>query len=157
MDFLKKKDLKKGAKVLEIGCGWGLTGIFCARNFGAKVQGVDIDPDVFPYLDLHAKINRVQMGRSKGALGGLTPEFLKGFDIIIGADICFWDSMVLPLKRLINRAFKSGVRKVLIADPCRSPFEEVSEYYVKKGKGEVLDWIAPKPRRIQGQILKIEQ
>ncbi|MFT5793211.1 MAG: 2-polyprenyl-3-methyl-5-hydroxy-6-metoxy-1,4-benzoquinol methylase, partial [Saprospiraceae bacterium] len=43
MDYLKKHPLKKGVRVLEIGCGWGLLGIFCARQFDAKVTGIDAD------------------------------------------------------------------------------------------------------------------
>ena len=74
---------------------------------------------------------------------------------MIGADICFWDKMVRPLKRFINRALRAGVQLVMIADPGRSPFEKTSNYFVKKGSGEVLDWHVQRPRNIAGQLLKI--
>ena len=54
MKYLKKHPLKPGTRVLEIGCGWGLPGIFCAKEFNARVTGSDLDANVFPYLGLHA-------------------------------------------------------------------------------------------------------
>ena len=33
----------RGAKVLDIGCGWGLAGIYLAKNYQAQVTGLDID------------------------------------------------------------------------------------------------------------------
>ena len=44
MDFIQQQGLTKGTRVLEAGCGWGPTGIFCAKNYGAKVMGLDADP-----------------------------------------------------------------------------------------------------------------
>ena len=34
---------------------------YLAKKYGAKVVGLDADPAVFPYLDLHAKINGVKI------------------------------------------------------------------------------------------------
>jgi ubiquinone/menaquinone biosynthesis C-methylase UbiE len=36
--------LKPGCKVLEIGCGKGITAIFLARNYGCSITGIDISP-----------------------------------------------------------------------------------------------------------------
>ncbi len=47
MDHLKKNPLAKGTRVLEVGCGWGLSGIYCARRFEARVTCTDADPSVF--------------------------------------------------------------------------------------------------------------
>ena len=43
MDYLGCQGLPEGVKVLEVGCGWGLAGIFCAKHFRAVVTGVDAD------------------------------------------------------------------------------------------------------------------
>lgn len=59
VDFLACQGLPLGVRVTEVGCGWGLAGIFCARAFGARVVAVDADPEVFPYLQLHASVNHV--------------------------------------------------------------------------------------------------
>ena len=61
MSYLKKHRIPKKYKVLEIGCGWGLLGLFCAREFGNKAQGIDADKNVLPYLQLHAEINGQKM------------------------------------------------------------------------------------------------
>jgi len=140
---------------MEIGCGWGLAGIYCAKKYGAIVTGVDIDPEVFPYLQLHAAINKVHVATLHKKFNRLKETDLQDIDVVIGADICFWNKMVYPLKRFIRRGLNAGVQQVIIADPARSPFEKLSKYFVKKGKGETLDWRVQRPRNIQGQLLKI--
>ena len=157
MDYFKRRGLPKGTRVMEVGCGWGLSGIYCAKKHDAVVTGVDIDPDVFPFLHLHAEINRVKVATMRKGFNGLRIRHLKDFDVMIGADICFWDKMMDPLKRLIGRALRAGVELVLIADPGRAPFLELGEYFTEKGTGEMLDWTVHRPRRIQGQILRISQ
>jgi predicted nicotinamide N-methyase len=155
MDYLSRHPLPQGARVMEIGCGWGLAGIYCAKKFNAIVTGVDIDPEVFPYLRLHADINKVDVATLQKKFNKLREEDLQNIDVIIGADICFWNKMVYPLKRLIRRALDAGVQLVIIADPARSPFEKLSKYFVKKGTGETLDRRVQRPRNIRGQLLKI--
>lgn len=155
MDYFKRRGLAEGSRVMEIGCGWGLAGIYCARRHGAKVTGIDIDPDVLPFAQLHAHINNVDIRLVKKEFNGLRVEDLRNTDVLIGADICFWDEMVDPLRRLIRRAIRAGVGLVLIADPVRSPFEELGDYFEDKDLGEVLNWSVKRPRYISGQILKV--
>ena len=76
-------------------------------------------------------------------------------DVLLGSDICFWDSMIGPLRRLLVRAVRAGVIRILIADPGRSPFEAVSGYFQRRGLGRVVDWSTRTPRRISGRILVI--
>jgi predicted nicotinamide N-methyase len=140
---------------MEVGCGWGLLGIYCAKQYGARVISVDVDPEVFPYLQLHANVNEVEISTLKKSFDGLRIKHLQQIDLLIGADICFWDTLVQPLKKLILRALRAGVQQVLISDPGRSPFEEISEHFVNNRGGEVLDWTAQRPRRSEGRILKM--
>ena len=140
---------------MEVGCGWGLLGIYCAKNHSATVTGVDIDPDVFPYLRLHSEINNVEIATLKKGFDGLTDRHLKNVDVLIGADISFWNKMIDPLKRLIRRSLRAGVRQVLIADPGRSPFEDLGKYSAEKHRGKILNWSIKHPRNIQGRILEI--
>lgn len=44
--------------LMDIGCGWGPLSIFAAKRLGCRVTAVDADEDVFPYLELHAAINK---------------------------------------------------------------------------------------------------
>ncbi|MCP4666436.1 MAG: methyltransferase [Deltaproteobacteria bacterium] len=155
IDYLKRHGLPRKAHVMELGCGWGLAGIYCAKKHGATVTCVDIDAEVFPYLRLHADINKVDISVMNKGFDGLTGRLLKGVDVLIGADICFWDNMIDPLKRLILRALRKGVRLVVIADPGRSPFHQLCEYFLEKRGADALDWTTGRPRRIGGRLLTI--
>ena len=155
MDYLDRRGLPERAHLMEIGCGWGLTGIYCAKKYGAAVTGVDKDAAVFPYLQLHAQLNRVNISTLKADFRNLGMRELKRMDVMIGADICYWDNMVQPLRRLIRRALRCGTSLVLVADPGRPTFEEVADYFVDKGIGAVMDWKTRRPRSITGRILKV--
>jgi len=155
MDFLKQGGVEKGARILEVGCGWGLAGIYCAKHYDALVTCIDIDSQVFPYLHLHAAMNRVEIATMEMGFDGLTGSELKDFDLLIGSDICFWDTMVHPLKGLILRALGADVSQVMIADPGRSPFEELGTYFAAKGTGHILGWSVDHPYHIQGRILRV--
>jgi predicted nicotinamide N-methyase len=155
MDYLHRRGLPEDVRVMEVGCGWGLLGIYCAKKHGAKVISVDVDPEVLPYLKLHAKVNEVDIATMRKDFDGLRTKHLQEVDVLIGADVCFWDNLVKPLKNLILRALRAKVKQVLISDPGRPPFEELAEYFISKRGGEILDWTAQRPRRSEGRILKI--
>lgn len=156
MDYFERHGIPENSHIMEIGCGWGLAGIYCARMHGARVTGADIDPDVLPFARLHAEINRANVTFFQKGFDHLKTGDLQGVNIIIGADICFWDHMTDSLRRLIGRAKRAGVQQVLISDPIRSPFEALCEYFCEGRGGEVLDWTTSEPREILGQILRID-
>ena len=154
MQYLKKHPLPKRSRVLEIGCGWGLLGQYCAREFGNSVHGIDADGNVLPYLSLHAEINKVKMTSEKKTFNQLTVDYLKDFDVILGADICFWDEMTGQLFNLIKRADKAGVRQVMIADPCRPPFTALAERCQDKLENiAVVEKFLKRPVNASGEIL----
>jgi len=155
MDFLKRCTMPAGSHVMELGCGWGLAGIYCAKTFGAAVTGVDIDPEVFHYLHRHSEINDVEIATINLGFEDLTREHLKGMKILIGADICFWDSMVDPIRSLISRAMDEGVSMVILADPGRPPFSRLGEFFDKGRGGEMMTWATAHPHPIEGRILRI--
>lgn len=154
MDYLKKNPLKKKTRVLEIGCGWGLLGLYCAKNFGCKVTGIDADGNVLPFLQLHADINGVKMTGEKKTFQRLTVDYLNAYDLILGADICYWDDMTGILANLIARSKRAGVRQVLIADPCRPPFTDLAELCSKKYEQvELKETSLSRPVKASGEIL----
>ena len=155
MDFLSRLGLRRGARVMEVGCGWGLAGIYCAKSYGAQIISVDIDKEVFPFLRIHTLINHVQTSTVNLGFDDLTSAQLRGVDVMIGADICFWDSLADSLSALIYRALGEGVQSVVIADPGRSSFAKVSRRFIKEMTAEVWDRSIKRPYPIQGQILKI--
>jgi predicted nicotinamide N-methyase len=155
MDFLNGQGLRKGARVMELGCGWGLAGIFCAKNRDAKVTSVDIDSEVFPYLQVHTQINHVNVSTMHLGFDDLISKHLKGIDVMIGADICFLDSLADSLRKLICRALGEGVQFVAIADPGRTSFERLGRHFAREMSGEVGCRSVQRPFPIEGRILKI--
>ena len=154
MEHLKKHPPPAGARILEIGCGWGLLGIWCAKRFGARVRGIDADAHVLPYLRLHAELNGVEIGCERRTFEQLTGRELAAFDLILGGDICFWDEMTRALYNLIRRARRAGAGTVMIADPCRPPFTALAERCEARlpDAGRV-DVRLTRPVRASGQIL----
>ncbi|MEW6671361.1 MAG: methyltransferase domain-containing protein [Thermodesulfobacteriota bacterium] len=155
IDHIRKTRIKSACNILEIGCGWGLTGIYCAKKYGAEVTAVDIDPDIFPYLNLHARVNKVDVRFLNKGFDEIKTSLLQDVDMIIGSDICFWENLIDPLRRLIQRARRASVGRMLIADPGRPTFDSLVESLAPKRGVEVIDREIRRPRCISGKILQI--
>jgi predicted nicotinamide N-methyase len=154
--FLHNETLGFEQNVLELGCGWGPASIFCAQHASAKVTGVDRDDEVFPFLEVQAALNEVEVTTKQASFEKLTKKQLANFNIIIGADVCFWDKLTKIHYNLVNRAFKAGVREIVIADPGREPFYALAEQCLSKYPDcELLDWYASEPEYFEGGILHI--
>lgn len=156
MDYLQKKPPKKGCRVLELGCGWGLAGIFCAKQFKANVTGLDADDAVFPYLHLHAQHNQVTVDTLEQRFEQLTEQQLSEYDLIIGADICFWDELADSIYGVVKRAINAGVKTIAIADPERPPFFDLALRCIENFCAELEDHAVDTPRRATGCVLAIE-
>ena len=155
MDYLHQRDILPQTRVLELGCGWGLVGIFCAKTFQAQVTGLDADPAVFPYLQLHAQRNGVHITTRQGTFADLTLQELAAFDVIVGTDICFWEELVDPLYQLVRHGIVAGVAEILLADPGRPPFDDLCARCVQHGDAEVLSWSLSTPVAERAQILRV--
>jgi predicted nicotinamide N-methyase len=155
IDYFKRNRLAMSSRILDIGCGWGLAGIYCAKKYSSIVTCVDSDSAVFPYLRLHAEINDVEMTTMQTDFEELSDKHMKDNEIMIGADICFWGEMIEILKSLILRAFESDIKTIIIADPGRSSFELLGQYVVERGRGKIMNWDVTHPHPIEGRILRI--
>src|SRR5437588_8010587 len=89
---------------------------------------------------LHAQCNGVHLATRHGTFADLTPHDLAAFDLIVGADICFWEELVDPLYQLVRHGVTVGVAEILIADPGRPPFDELCAQCLHQGAAEVLTW-----------------
>jgi predicted nicotinamide N-methyase len=157
MDYFHNCALPNGLNVMDVGCGWGLAGIYLAKNHQALVTGVDCDADVFPFLRLHSEVNGVNISTVQKTFDQITAADLDQVDVMIGADICFWDDLIDPLSRLFQRALDAGVSAIAIADPGRITFDALEDHFVQKKVGHGLDWHVRRPYPIQGRILRIGQ
>lgn len=154
IDYLKKNHVVEGKRVLDMACGWGLPGIFCAKVCDSKVTWIDGDEKVYPFLKALASKNRVEPNFKCLDFNLVGHNILKNIDIIIASDICFCDTLIDPIRRLINRAKKSNVKEIYLSDPGRWPFEDLAELFIKKRYAELLEWAITKPLKSQGRILK---
>lgn len=156
IDHLDANPPKKKANIMEVGCGWGLLSIYCAKNFQAQLTGVDADKNVFPFLKLHAKANGVKIKSNNSRFENLKRTTLAKQDLILGADICFWKELVNPLYRMINNAIVAGVPQIIIADPGRSPFLKLATRCINNFDAKLIDVEISKPNTKEGYLLIIE-
>ncbi|MCK0152597.1 methyltransferase domain-containing protein [Alcanivorax sp. S6407] len=156
MDHLTRQKMTADQHLLDIGCGWGPLSVFAAKRFGCQVTAVDADEDVFPYLDLHAQINKVDIEQKVLRFEKLTQKMLGKVDIMAGADICFWDELTPVLYNLIRRALRAGVQEIIIADPGRSPFYALAEKCEQAGlDSRVVERRTKTPKNLCADLLII--
>lgn len=154
--FLHRGLLKKRQSVLEVGCGWGPAAIFCAKR-GCKVTGLDMDEEVFPFLEVQAALNDVEVASMAGTFEGLSKKQLRSFQMVIGADICFWDELTDIHFGLIERALSAGVKHIVYADPGRSPFFDLAERCESAFGADSVHWYSSEPERFDGYILHVRK
>ena len=156
IDYLNKNPPEHTAKVLDVGCGWGISGIWCAKALGSEVTSVDADQNVFPYLNAVAELNRVKVRTMTSRFEELGNKQLAQFDMLIAADICFWEELVDPVCNMINRAVEAGVKHIVIADPERSPFFEMAERCIDEHCADLIEWRTHRPVQARGALMIIQ-
>lgn len=156
IDYLHTHRPSHHATVIDIGCGWGISGIWCASTLGSDVTSVDADPDVFPLLHATADLNGVTTTPQVARFETLSTRQLSRFDMLIAADICFWDDLVNPVFNLVNRAVKAGVKHIVIADPERPPFFDLAQRCETRHYAEIIEWKTSNPIKAGGALLIIE-
>ena len=156
IDYLSERDFPAGTRVLDVGCGWGLSGIFMARQFSAEVTGIDIDSNVAPFLALQASVNNCEVQFQQKSIDQMSGRELAKFDAIIGADICFWDEMTDTLHRFVKRAVKAGVPFIAIADPGRPPFWELAARCEQRLAADTFTRTITEPLKTTKHIMVVE-
>ncbi len=155
IDYLSSTDSARPKTIIDAGCGWGLAGIWCAKHYNAAVGSLDADPAVMPYLELTAALNNAVVTPIVGRFEDLTSEILSATDLLMAADICFWDELIDPVVDMVSSAIESGTKRIVIADPQRSPFISVCEKVLAEFGGELLDWRVD-GARTAGALLVVE-
>jgi predicted nicotinamide N-methyase len=156
IDYLNKHRPAHCKTVIDVGCGWGASGIWCAKTLGAQVTSVDADPDVFPFLEASAQLNGVATTPLVSTFEKLSTRQLSGFDMLIAADICFWDELVDPVVNMVNRAVKAGVKHIIIADPERSTFFDMARRCETRHCAEIIEWKTRTPVKARGALMVLE-
>ena len=152
----KEENSFKNLRVLEIGCGRGLLGIFLAKKYACKVTASDFDEKVIPLVKIQAKVNNVDIETKVASFSELTVEYLKDFDLVIGSEICYSEEVAKDLTKLIEKAMTAGVKKLILADPGRPDFKELMQNSIKSYKTVIEEL----PGSVNGKktyLLSIEQ
>jgi predicted nicotinamide N-methyase len=157
MEYLTDHPLKLGQCIMEIGCGWGLAGIYSAKRFSADVLLTDADEQVFPYAMTHAKLNGVPVRTEHVRFEGIQDHHLREHDVLMGSDICFWPELGTQLRRLIERALCSGIRTILLADPGRASFMQLANYCQRHFGATMIPRQAVTRAGSSGYVLVIKQ
>jgi predicted nicotinamide N-methyase len=156
MDYLAANPLVSRARVLEIGCGWGLLGIYCAKAFAARVLLTDADAQVFPYAQAHARLNAVAVETEQIRFAAMADNHLRDCDVLLGADICFWPELGSQLRRLIQRSAEIGVGRIVIADPGRSTFMRMAESCIGALGARLIEWRSATRAGSSGYLLVLD-
>jgi predicted nicotinamide N-methyase len=155
MDYLLENPPALKSRILEIGSGWGILSIYCAKVYKADVIAVDADKNVFPFLDMHAELNGTKVSSKVSRYEKLKGSLLAEQDLILGGDICFWNELIAPLYKLIKKSLKNGVETIIIADPGRSPFLKLAKKCKKKFNAELIEVKLDDPVEEEGYLLII--
>ncbi len=156
MEYLDQHPPAERARVLEIGCGWGMLGIYCAKTFDARVTLTDADANVLPYAQAHAHLNQVNVCTKQLAFSEIGDAELTDTEILMGSDICFWDEIVKPLQSLFTRALQRGVKRIVLADPGRPPFMRLAAMFVAEHNAQLISWSLNNSAKTRGEILVID-
>ena len=153
IDYLETYPVEPQSNVLEIGCGWGVAGMYLTKNQQAMVTGMDIDSSVRDFFDLQNRINNCSQEFQERSFASLSQDDLIHYQHLIGSDICFWDELTDPLFKLICDAKNVGVKNILIADPGRPPFWQLADLCTEQLNSEVITRRILEPWKSEKYIL----
>jgi len=157
IDYLANNPIAPDRRVVEVGCGWGLVGIYCAKAFAARVLLTDADDQIFPYVMAHAQLNGVSVETERAAFDAIADDHLQGCDVLLGGDICFWPQLGSQLRRLLERAAGFGVGRIVLADPGRTTFMRMAESCQRTLGAQLIEWRATTRAGATGHLLVLDR
>jgi len=110
-----------GKRVLDLGCGLGLTGIAAARR-GASVVFADYEEDAVRFARWNARMNLRAADFARCAFrvaDWREPGALESFDIVLGADIVYERRHFAPLLQSLHATVGDG-GEAWLAEPDRA-------------------------------------
>jgi len=157
MDYLTTYPPEPNSQVLDIGCGWGLPGIFLPKNMACRSPALTLMRLCSHFLSLQASANDCHINFEARGFESLSKEELTAYTTIIGTDICFWDEMTAPLFDLLGLALEAGVEQIIIADLGRPPFWDLVDRSVQSFSAEVVVRRIYQPWKTEKYILIVDQ
>ena len=128
--LMQRPQLVCGKRVLELGCGVGLSGL-AAAVCGGTVEQTDHEPGVLELARKNAEANGVT-GITQFIADWTDWKVKDKYDVVIGADILYERKMHFHLERVFRMAVKPG-GTLLISDPGRPQSIELLSAMEKTG------------------------
>lgn len=122
-EILDRPEHVRGRRVLDVGCGGGVTALAAATTDAAEVVANDIDPRALETTTLAARRQGLDIVTLPGDLTR-TPDVVAAFDVVLCADMAYERSPAAALAALARHARSAGAR-VLVADAGRKYFDAV--------------------------------
>ncbi len=95
LDYLANRDLGKNRRILEIGAGMGVVGLFLG-SLGHRVTITDNNPDALELAEYNVRHNGLETVDVQ-YLDWNQPQFDEKFDIVCGAELLYNESAVEPV------------------------------------------------------------
>ncbi|XP_039015314.1 protein N-lysine methyltransferase METTL21A-like isoform X2 [Hibiscus syriacus] len=152
-DFLSKNaELLQGCSMIELGSGVGITGMLCSR-FCRQILLTDHNEEVLKILRRNIELNasaenpgfcsaleaeKLEWGNSD-QINRILHRYPGGFDLILGADICFQQSSVPLLFDTVEQLLKNRGRghcKFILAYVSRAKIPSSSFLYTTLFKAQ---------------------
>ena len=139
--ILDEPALVRGRRVLDVGCGGGVTALAAAQVGAAEVVANDVDPWALATLAIAARRQNLPITT---LLDDLTrhPDGVGSFDVVLCCDLAYERSQADPQRTLLRRLLDSGAR-VLAADAERA-------YFVADGLRLIAEYQVRVPRDLEG-------
>lgn len=148
-----RREILFGKRVVELGSGLGLVGIFCSL-LGARVTLTDLE-EVTPLLDYNIHLNYPQEAADSAAKGAVLPvaqAHLWGDpprdlplqpDVIVLSDVVYDPEGYAPLVTSLEALATSSETRILMAHRSRNPMEhQFFELLSQSFSCQHIDWLS---------------
>lgn len=117
------------ARVLDLGCGMGLTGAVAAR-LGAEVTFADLEPVALLFARLNSFADRGRCHYRR--LNWRTDTLKDRFDLILGADVLYERQQWEPLDKFFRQHLAPG-GAVVLGEPGRVTGDDYPAWIIPRG------------------------
>jgi predicted nicotinamide N-methyase len=141
--ILDTPDVVRGARVLDLGAGSGLTALAAMRAGASSVLAADIDTLALVATRLNAEANALVVVTTAENLLARAPE---AYDVVLVGDLFYERQLADLVIAYIDAARAKGAR-VLIGDPQRN-------YFPKTRFRQVAEYRVPVTRELEDSEIK---
>lgn len=125
----------EGLKVLEVGCGIGLTSLMLQQR-GVDITATDYHPEAESFLEANAKLNQLEPIPFERTGWTDEDDSLGLFDLIVGSDLLYEQEHAEDLSAFIDAHLKPK-GEVILVDPGRGAQGQFTKKMIALGYSHV--------------------